>query len=312
MKLRKKAIVASLVGLIGIIAIGIGCLWFSGIITGANECVTIRSGKYIMPRQTITTSKKDGFLALQLKVKNVGHKRQSFSYSNFRLKSIQDKQREVIPEVNSSTSGSLRLKRGEQGNVWVTFKVKKDQRYRLIMHFIDGHGHRRFSETIVNAKKYKDHTRDSGIATQQFVERVFLNKQHLAGDGELSNNIRIARHQFNKQMESNVNKKVFNNGNNANNNWQVRKSIQSINKSVDKTVYKVKSNKNGKAVVTVIPRALDMKDTSALTPIREQFHSTLLSNDEDSSPVVDGTIGANGQIAKNFKRSISCMANHQV
>ncbi|MDT2749016.1 DUF4352 domain-containing protein [Streptococcus parauberis] len=230
--------------------------------------VKVVDGEYVQPYDMKTSSSKNGFLALQLKLKNTGDKSLTYSESDITLNS-EDEDLEPEHAYDSTnkfkTIGYEKLSKGRSKTEYVVFEVDKSEKgYKLT---IDPNTSEKADpiELKVNAKKYKDNTENIRDLVDSYVKQTFLPgaenaDKKLSKDFTLANKIEEDQKKYMDEFKKDIKDSCRYYQPSDADLEKIAKGYVDANSKRAKMEYTVKSYLPTSATITVKPSVINFDD----------------------------------------------------
>lgn len=175
--------------------------------------IEIENGSYVVPEGESVTE-DTGFLALNVKIKNMGKDTLSLSSDEINLYDEDDnkisQQRFYTTDTNFKELQFESISGGKSTNGYVIFKVDKDKKYELHYAPISYTDDKKEDIQLdVNANDYEDKSSDVEKLAEEFVNEVFLNKKSEEKSEVLSNNLEEEHAAFNKTFAQSLGKDFY-------------------------------------------------------------------------------------------------------
>ncbi|MBP2100178.1 DUF5105 domain-containing protein [Enterococcus rivorum] len=240
--------------------------------------VTIDGGEYILP-QDESTSEGEGFLALEVTLKNETSKSLDISKSDIMLYDEDDSKIEAIdvyPEEGSKTKffSYEKLSGNKSKTGYVVFPVNKEEKYKLHFEPMIFDTEKEAEPIIleVDASKYKDHSKEVLKAATGFVDEVFLAKENKSYEKLVTNNKEEAIKNFDSNFTKNLKDKFYDYKPTEQEASAIAKVLRETNGKVGKVAYELFYFSPDMATVLVNVEAVTFKEMrSAMTEVQNKF-----------------------------------------
>ncbi|MGM0123726.1 hypothetical protein IGI37_001100 [Enterococcus sp. AZ194] len=249
--------------------------------------ISVKSGNYVL-EEGKTVGEDEGYLALELSIKNNGKESMSVSSEDFTLYDENDNK---IPGENiysdddtfKSFSGD-NLSGGKNLNGYAVFKVDKEKKYEL--HYspilFDSESESKDIELQIDTADYTDHTKNIETAVDSYISQVFLNKKKESANekqkkeeetsSDLTNDLVKEHNDFNQKFAEEVTSMFEYYKPSSEECNKLVTEIEAANQKKAKLTYKVCSMFPNQVVLFIKPETINLDDVD-LTSVEDKFIS---------------------------------------
>ena len=224
----------------------------------------VQSQTYIMEKDKNPTSSNEGFLALQISVKNESKKSIGSVYDgDFSL--YDNKGNQITSEHLYDSSGDFKtisnsssLAPGKNLSGYVVFQVTKGEEYELRYKPDVGYSEKEVKETItkVDTSQAKDYSNDYKELAKSYINQVFLDRT--SDNKQLGGNINSSKQSFEEQFNNSFTKDIHSSGATYNPSKEeinsILRAIQKTNSTKGKVEYQIAEMFPNSAIVYVKPQ----------------------------------------------------------
>lgn len=240
--------------------------------------LTIEGGEYILPRDE-SVSDGEGFLALELTLKNTTGKSLDIGMTDIMLYDESDSKIEAVnvyPEEGSKVKffSYEKLSGNKSKTGYVVFPVNKDEKYKLHFEPVIFDVEKEAEPVIVDvdASAYKDHSKEILKAAAAFVDEVFLAKENKSYEKLVVNNKEEAIINFDSNFAKKLKDEFYDYKPTDAEANIIAKTLREVNGKKGQVDYELFYFSPDMATVLLNVKALTFKEMgSAITDVQDQF-----------------------------------------